>query len=145
MHCGKKVRDYTGDRIEYVFDTISTEPSAAVCAEAMSSAGGRYTCILTVDFPRRDCKTDFVMGYTLNGEAYKMGPKASLLPAKPDDYEFGEMFFRLAEELLSARKFKPHRATVGKEGLNGVLEGLQLMREGKVSGTKLVYRVGTPS
>jgi NADPH:quinone reductase-like Zn-dependent oxidoreductase len=139
--CGKKVREYTGDKIEYVFDTISTESSAAVCADAMCSTGGRYTCILAVDFPRKDCKTDLVMGYTINGEDYKMGPAAPLLPAKRGDYEFGEMFFRMAEELLAAGKFRPHRATVGKGGLNGVLEGLQLMREEKVSGTKLVYRV----
>jgi hypothetical protein len=72
-------------KIEYVFDTISTEPSAAVCAEAMSSTGGRYACILAIDFPRRDCETDFVMGYTTNGEAYKTGPEALLLPAKLDD------------------------------------------------------------
>ena len=139
--CGKKVREYTGDKIAYVYDTISTEPSAAVCAEAMSSTGGRYTCILAVDFPREDCKTDLVMGYTINGEDYKMGPQAPLQPAKLDDYAFGEMFFRLAEELFAAGKFRPHRATVGKGGLHGILDGLQLMREGKVSGTKLVYRV----
>jgi NADPH:quinone reductase-like Zn-dependent oxidoreductase len=139
--CGKKVREYTGDKIAYVYDTISTEPSAAVCAEAMSSTGGRYTCILAVDFPREDCKTDLVMGYTINGEDYKMGPQAPLQPAKLDDYAFGEMFFHLAEELFAAGKFRPHRATVGKGGLHGILDGLQLMREGKVSGTKLVYRV----
>jgi hypothetical protein len=51
------------------------------------------------------------------------------------------MFFRLAEELLAAGRFRAHRATVGKGGLYGVLEGLRLMREGKVSGTKLVYQV----
>ena len=107
----------------------------------MSSTGGRYTCILAVDFPREDCKTDLVMGYTINGEDYKMGPQAPLQPAKLDDYAFGEMFFRLAEELFAAGKFRPHRATVGKGGLHGILDGLQLMREGKVSGTKLVYRV----
>lgn len=39
------------------------------------------------------------------------------------------MFFRLAEELLAAGRFRAHRATVGKGGLYGVLEGLRLMRE----------------
>ena len=36
--CGKKVREYTGGKIAYVYDTSSTEPWEAVCAEAMSSA-----------------------------------------------------------------------------------------------------------
>ena len=75
MDCGEKVREHTGDKIEYVFDTISTEPSAAVCAEAMSSTGGRYACILAVNFPRRDCETDFVMGYTINAKLTSQSPK----------------------------------------------------------------------
>jgi hypothetical protein len=100
-----------------------------------------YTCILAVDFPPRDRKTDFVMGYTINGKAYKTRPKAPLLPAKLDDYEFGEMFFRLAEEALATGRFGTHPATVDKRSLYEVLEGLQLMRKGKVSGTKSSYQV----
>ena len=81
------------------------------------------------------------MGYTINGESYKMGPAAPINPARLDDFEYGAMFWQLAEGLLAERKLRPGRITVGKYGLHGVLDGLKLMREGKVSGTKLVYRI----
>jgi len=107
----------------------------------MSSNGGKYTCILAVDFPRKDCETELVMGYTINGDPYKMGPAAPLNPARLEDFEYGTMFWKLAEDLLAEKKLRPGRITVGKSGLHGVLHGLQLMREGKVSGAKLVYRI----
>ena len=138
---GKKIREYTGDKLKYAYDTISLKDTAAMCADAISSAGGSYTCILAVDFPREDCKTDVVMGYTINGDEYRMGPTAPMLPPKYEDFEFGKMFFTMAEELLGAGKFRAHRATLGQGGLYGILDGLQQMREGKVSGTKLVYRI----
>lgn len=62
-------------------------------------------------------------------------------PAVPEDYEFMKRFSALAEELLKDGKIKVHPLRVEGEGLKGVLDGLQLMREGKVSGQKLVYRV----
>jgi hypothetical protein len=63
------------------------------------------------------------------------------MPAKPEDWEFGKMFWTLSEELLAQGKIKVHRPSVneGGKGLEGVLKGMQAMREGKVSGKKLVY------
>lgn len=52
------------------------------------------------------------------------------------------MFWKLTEELFREGKLKPHPIRVGKDGLVGVFEGMQEMREGRVSGVKLVYRVG---
>ena len=52
------------------------------------------------------------------------------------------MFVGIVEGLLKEGKIKAHPAKVRKGGLKGVLDGLQEMREGKVSGEKLVYRVG---
>lgn len=47
----------------------------------------------------------------------------------------------MAEKLFAQGKLKPHPQMVGDGGLKGVFDGLQKMREGKVSGQKLVYRV----
>jgi hypothetical protein len=62
-------------------------------------------------------------------------------PAKPEDFEFASKFWAVAEKLLAEGKVKPHRPNVRPDGLKGILNGLQLMREGKVSGEKLVYNV----
>lgn len=67
--CGAMNRDYSANGIVHILDTISDASSARICADAMSSrGGGRYTCILAVDFPRTDCETDLVMAYSAFGE-----------------------------------------------------------------------------
>ena len=79
------------------------------------------------------------MAYTAAGEYFTFGPKE--VPAKEEDFEFAKMFWGLTEKLLAEGKFKVHPPSVRKGGLKGVLEGLQEMREEKVSGQKLVYKV----
>ncbi len=63
------------------------------------------------------------------------------IPAKEEDARFMEMFVPIAEGLLAEGKIKVHPPSVRPGGLRGVLEGLQDLREGEVSGEKLVYRV----
>jgi len=73
------------------------------------------------------------------GESFKFGPQEIL--AKPQDFEFGKKFWELSRELLAEGKIKVHRPSVNKygKGFEGILEGMKQMKEGKVSGEKLVY------
>jgi len=73
------------------------------------------------------------------GEAFKFGPKH--VPAEPEDFEFVKMFWELARSLLQEGKVRIHRISVneGGKGLEGVLKGMDLMRQGKISRRKLVY------
>lgn len=50
-------------------------------------------------------------------------------------------FGQFAEGKLRSGEVKCHPNEVRDGGLQGVLEGIQEMREGKVKGKKLVYRV----
>ena len=70
-----------------------------------------------------------------------MGPKGPEFPAKEEDFEFGKKWWGIAEKFLADGKVKVHPVSVRGGGLTGVIEGLQEMREGKVSAEKLVYRV----
>lgn len=63
-------------------------------------------------------------------------------PAQPDDYKIASEFANVAARLYAEGKLLPHPPKVGSGGLQGVLEGLELLKMGKVSGEKLVYRVG---
>lgn len=65
-----------------------------------------------------------------------------MIPAKSEDFEFGKKFWMLAEKLLNEGKFKVPPVELRKNGINGILGGLNELREGKISGTKLVYRIG---
>ena len=135
--CGSKIRVYTADKLKHALDTISIEASAKTCADALSTAGGVYSALEPIDSPRKDIESKFTLGYTATGEALTdYGRSASM-----EDFEFSVMFWQLAGKLLEQRKVKVHPPSVRPNGLMGVFEGLQEMREGKVSGEKLVYKI----
>jgi hypothetical protein len=112
----------------------------------MSSAGGVYTTLLPVpeDQVRKvneKVQLKSTLGYTVVGESFKFGPNE--VPTKPEDFEFGKMFWELSAKLLAEGKVKVHRPAIDKlgSGLEGVVEGMDFMRQGKVSGEKLVFTI----
>ena len=62
------------------------------------------------------------------------------MPAKPEDFEFAKKQWSLTEKLLAEGKLKL-MPTVRQGGLEGVFEGLDDLRHGKVSAHKLVYKI----
>lgn len=137
-----QIRGYTNDKLEYAFDTISVEQSAAICAAALSSGSGcAYSSLLPVKLPRQDIENKYTLVYTVANEYFRMGEKGPEFPAKQQDFDFAKKFCGIAEKLLADGKFKVHPPSVRKGGLKGVLDGLQELREGKVSGMKLVYKI----
>ena len=94
---------------------------------------------MEVHSPRKDVKSIFYLGYTITGEAFEL--EGVTWPAVPEDFELGKKFFTLTETLLEQGLIKTHPASVREGGLAGILDGMQQMKEGKVSGVKLVYRV----
>ncbi|KAJ5737447.1 oxidoreductase [Penicillium malachiteum] len=136
---GDRIRDETDDALELAFDTISTPQSAAICATAISSAGGSYAALLDVRCPRVDVDTQVSMAYAMIGEKYHLGKFE--IDGKSADLEFATRWAEEVEFLLQARQIHPHRYQIKPGGLEGVLEGLQLLREGKVRACKLVYPV----
>ena len=79
------------------------------------------------------------LGYTIMGEDFIFGE--SKVPAKPPDFEFGKKWWHVAQKLLFAGKIKSHRVEVRSGGLDGILSGLDDLKNGKVSGKKLVYQI----
>ena len=146
QQCAKKIREYTNDQLTLAFDCISEGMSPTICEQSISSKGGTITYLLRSAFDiqsRTDVERKHTSGYAVFGEAFdKLGEH---VPAKPEHYEHTKMFWPLTEKLISDGQLKPHPIEVGKEGLEGVLEGLQKSREGKVSGVKLVHRISARS
>jgi NADPH:quinone reductase-like Zn-dependent oxidoreductase len=136
---GEQIREDTDDALEIVLDTISTPQSAAICSAAISSAGGSYNALLEVASARDDVDSHVSMAYDLLGEPYRMGTNER----SPDstNFEFGVKWWGLAQKLLEERRIHPHPYQVKPGGLAGALAGLQVLREGKVRASKLVYRV----
>lgn len=138
--CASDIRKATKNVLRYAFDTVATENTAKLCSEAMGTQGGRYTSLSPMpSLPRHDVSNLSTMAFTAVGEAFQIGD--ANIPAKPEDSAFAIKFTRLAQELLSQGRFRAHPFNVREGGLSGVLDGLQEMRDGKVSGMKLVYRL----
>ncbi|ETS82458.1 Protein TOXD [Pestalotiopsis fici W106-1] len=137
------IREYTKDSLQLAFDTISLESSAKFCDASLSTKGGDYSALLAVGIDRENVKDRWTLAYTVVGEEFTFGNQP--WPAKPEDKEFAEKFWPVASKLLSEGKVKVHNVKVNPGGLNGVLEGLELMRQDKVSGEKLVYNIAETS
>jgi len=75
------------------------------------------------------------------GEPFTMA--GSYVEAMPERYRIASEFWALAGRLFADGKLVAHTPKVdfGGAGLEGVLSGMQTMREGKVSGFKLVYHL----
>lgn len=119
---------------------MSVEQSAQICANSLSSllqSGLFYGNILPVTSPRAEVNTVTTNMYTVYGKPFQFGPQE--IRASQEDYEFGKRFFGLTEELLEKGLLKPHVHRVGRDGLEGVLQGLKDLESGKVKGEKLVY------
>ena len=132
--CVKQINKFTDNNLKYVWDTISLPASAKICAEAISP-GGIYGTLVGVEFPRTDVRKTFSLGYTAIGEPIeKRGNKFD----KPEDLDFMKKWVSDVEPLIEEGKIQVHPAQVGN-GLENVLEGIDLLRQNKVHGHKLVY------
>jgi len=128
-----------------VWDTIGTEQGVDICMNALSKKpGSKYGTILFNTIPRQDVTYTNSVLVTIFNEPIDIFGKH--WPANAEDFEFAKMFSGLTERLLTQGDLKPHPGRAGERGLQGILEGVELLAEGKVSGVKLVYRVDeTPS
>jgi len=142
--CAKDIQEWSNNSITHAFDCFSEGDSPKITVAAMSSSGGVYSTLLpvpedTVKKINSKVQMKMTLGYTVVGEYFKFGPQE--MPAKPDDFEFGKMFWELSRGLLEQGKVKVHRPSVNKygKGFEGVLKGMDAMRQGKVSGEKLVF------
>lgn len=82
-----------------------------------------------------------ILAYSIFGRAFQ---RYGLdFPARAEDFEFAVRWWEVSREVLASGQVKAARMEVnrGGEGLEGVVTGLREMKEGKYSGTKLVYTI----
>ncbi len=135
--CADKIKSYAENNLRYIWDTISSTQSVELCAEIISS-GGFYGCIVGNEFPRDDVKFSFSLGYTALGEPTHK--RAFVKEDCTEDFEFAKKWITEAERILHQGSIKVHPYRASK-GLENILDGLEILRQNKVSGEKLVYIV----
>ncbi|KAH8646229.1 chaperonin 10-like protein [Xylariales sp. PMI_506] len=137
----------SGQPLRLAWDCISRPDSAVLCASVLSDdeEGGTYAVLLPVEREavasiNPHIKGPFMtLGYDALGEPHERYGKR-VVPDE-DELPHAKMFWAVARELLAKGLVKPIRQVVnrGGSGLEGVLKGLDELRNGKVSGEKLVY------
>lgn len=142
----QKIRAVVGDDLTLAWDCSPNEHFQHVAALSLSTTKkGIYATVtpLTPADLLRDrnpnVEVKYQLGYTVFGESFGRGDH--VFPASPEDVAFAASFWERSAELLAEKKLQPIKATFnqGGEGLEGVIAGLEDLRQGKVSGTKLVY------
>ncbi|KAF2015280.1 putative zinc-binding oxidoreductase ToxD [Aaosphaeria arxii CBS 175.79] len=145
---GAEIRAYTDDKLYYAWDCVGGPNAFPVCTSALASSAPEGqkiifgTIVNSKERPRDDVTYTYSIGYSAAGKSYVLGGVRR--PAQPDHYDFTKKWTEFAEKLRLEGKWKAHRQEVRDGGFEGILGGMQDMKDGKVSGVKLVYRVGEP-
>jgi len=139
----KKIREHTKDQLTKVFDCISEGDSPKICSEAISSKGGHVSYLLPTKHDREDVKNTSTLAYTMLNESFNFAGHD--IPASKEDFEKAVEFWNVSTKLFAEKKLEVHPPKVGKGGLQGVFDGMQQLKEGKVSGVKLVYHIDETS
>jgi NADPH:quinone reductase-like Zn-dependent oxidoreductase len=141
--CAAAIRKQTADSLTKVFDTISKDDSPKICADAMSDKGGTISCTLPypTDLDLGGKNIEVKMVFTLGTWGVDFGYGEQVIPGNPDDFEFGKRLYDVAEKLLRDGKLKVHPPKISDTGLEGVLEGLEEVKNGRAGGVKLVYKL----
>ncbi|TFY56959.1 hypothetical protein EVG20_g8728 [Dentipellis fragilis] len=135
------------DGVDYVFDAISEGNSAELGTKTLRKDGPRKLALVSpLDVSNFDQSVDYYFTAPvafLDRDLDLMGMYFSRNKA---EFNLGLDFFENAPGWLQEGRLKPSPVTMRPGGLSGVQAGLDFMRAGKVSGTKLVYRVAeTPA
>jgi len=137
-----KIKDVTGNTIHNAFDTISTVESQTLSIQTFAPGPGK---LLTIQGPqqdaqklREDVKVQQTLLYTVHGQAFQYGSRA-YYPASPEDRAHMANFLKKLPDLVSSGAIKPNPVKKWEGGLEAIVDGLQYMRDGKVSGEKIVY------
>lgn len=127
-----------------MWDCISKPESVKLIVPSISKSGGKYRSLLppfAEVMHEINPKVDYgwTLGYTVFGDKFFRFNET--FEANAEDYEFAKMFWELTRSLLESGKLKAPRQDVnrGGKGLEGVLHGLEDLRNERISGAKLVY------
>ncbi|KAH8693570.1 chaperonin 10-like protein [Talaromyces proteolyticus] len=131
----------------YVLDCIGEEETAKFCAPLLSPTGGHYHSVkvpVPDTFkklrPEDTVKATTSLGYTMLGEDFEL-MENMVLHVSDAETEFAKQWVELADKLVGQRLIVPHPIDIRDGGLQGVLHGLTELKEGKIRGKKLVYKI----
>lgn len=128
--------------IKNAVDCYSEGKSTEFCARVLKETGGGKVITL-LDRGKSNTpgvEYELILVYTMYGKAFAwlppVGPK---FPAIPSDREALARFYGSLPSFV--RDLKPLPTRVIESGFNGIMTGLDELRQGKVSGSKLIVKL----
>lgn len=133
----EKVKAATGDSIRAAIDTISLQDTLTITSHALAPSGGKVISLLgpPKEIPRNDVEIMPTSIYTA------LGLELPTSPIIPEDRAHMAAFLKKVPALVREGKIRPNPVHLWEGGLEAISDGLQYMRDGKVSAEKIVYRV----
>ena len=111
-----------------------------LCQDAIGRTGGRYCALEQYNVglcTRKTIKHELVMGGAISGKGVHL-PEPYGLPPRPEIGEWAVSWYRCLEKLIVAGKIKPPPLELIPGRFEGIMNGLERIRKGDVSGKKLV-------
>lgn len=142
--CVEVVKSLAGKPIRRVLDCITDAESAAICHSAIARTGGRYACLEEcpeVWRTRRAIKVKEVMGFQVLGVDIDLGASGYTRPAEEKLMKIGMKWAGEMQLLMESRRIKAHPLRELRNGWQGIIQGLEMLRKGEVRGQKLVVRI----
>ncbi|KAI0543588.1 putative alcohol dehydrogenase [Xylaria curta] len=139
--CAAKIRADTGNTLEYAIDCVAEDSSMRFCYAALGRVGGKYVALNPFDdqqATRKVIEPDWILATRIDGAGSSWPPPFACDPS-PELEELSVSLFAAIQQLLNEDKLRSHPVRLEDGGLSGLLNGIEILRKGGVSGQKLVY------
>lgn len=141
--CAADIRSRCGNALEYAIDCVAEDSTMKFCYAAIGRAGGSYTALNPFNetlATRKVIRPDWILATRITGDA-SCWPAPYACDPEPRLREMAGPLFEKIQKLLLQGKIRAHPVRVEEGGYQGLLEGVKIIRNGEVSGQKLVYRL----
>ncbi|OLN97465.1 Enoyl reductase LovC 1 [Colletotrichum chlorophyti] len=141
--CAQKIKTYTKGNLKYALDCITNVESTTVCFNAIGRAGGKYVSL--DPWPehaasRKVVTTDFTVGPRIFGEGCTWPAPYGSEPSE-DMRVFGVELWSVVQQLVHEGKLQHHPLRILDGGFEAIMAGMDLVRNKKLSGEKVVVRM----
>ncbi|KAI1121507.1 zinc-binding dehydrogenase [Nemania abortiva] len=137
---GISIRDQTRGGLRHALDCISDQASTSCCYASLGRPGGQYTHLEAVPAKwktRKAVKAEFVLAYEAFGDPVDLSGEYNR-PADLERHNIALELYKTYQELLDDGVLRAHPVEVIGHGFEKVLEGLNQLKQGMVSGKRLV-------
>ena len=143
-----QIKKYTGDSVTNAFDTISEGPTVQLVSDSLSASKPSVVQLTlpydvsTLKNPKTDVKFEHPLAYFAVVPKKQFGVDDPVIEVTKQQFDDALKIFKRFNEIIAHEpqvlRHMPIRVLAG--GFNDLVEGLQIVKNGKHSGEKIVIR-----